>query len=441
MPRLPLALLLLVSLASAAQAQKRSAPTVPDSGAPALSAKERAIADRIPRQQAAAITLLEQVVNINSGTLNVDGVRAVGRVFQEELERLGFATRWASMPESMHRAGHLFAVRKGPAGQGRRVLLLGHLDTVFEPSSPFQRFERQDTLVRGPGVNDMKGGVVVILSALRALEAEGALDGATITVALMGDEESTADPLSVARADLVEAAKASDVILGFEGSTFTDAVVARRGFSSWRLVAHGKQAHSQGIFTNGNGAIYELARILDAFRRELGGEQYLTFNPGVLLGGTQVAYDTVALGGTVAGKLNIIAPEAVAAGDLRFISEDQKRRAQQRMREIVARHLEGTSAEITFLDDTPAMEPKPGNYALLRELDRVSRAVGGGPVAAQDPGSRGAGDISFVAAYGDALDGLGTLGGGDHSPEEHMNLNAMPVLTQRVAVLLYRLTR
>ena len=321
------------------------------------------------------------------------------------------------------------------------MLLLGHLDTVFEPSSPFQRFERQDTLVRGPGVNDMKGGVVVIVSALRALEAEGALDGATITVALMGDEESTADPLSVARGDLVEAAKASDVILGFEGSTFTEAVVARRGFSSWRLVAHGRQAHSQGIFTNGNGAIYELARILDAFRRELGGERYLTFNPGVLLGGTQVAYDTVALGGTVAGKLNIIAPEAVAAGDLRFISEDQKRRAQQRMREIVARHLEGTSAEISFLDDTPAMEPKPGNYALLRELDRVSRAVGGGPVAAQDPGSRGAGDISFVAAYGDALDGLGTLGGGDHSPEEHMNLNAMPVLTQRVAVLLYRLTR
>lgn len=427
MPTLLLALLLAAAL-------------VPAAGAQTLSSKERAIARRIPAQQAADLALLERVVSINSGTLNVEGVRAVGRIFQLELERLGFTARWEALPDSLHRAGHLIAERKGRAGRGRRLLLLGHLDTVFEPDSPFQRFERQDTLVRGPGVNDMKGAVVMIISALKALKAEGALDGSTITVALMGDEESTGEPVSVARAALVEAAKRSDVVLGFEGSTFTEAVVARRGFTGWKLVAHGKQAHSQGVFTDGNGAIYELARILDGFYREVRGERYLTFNPGVMLGGTQVSFDTLALAGTAAGKLNIIAPEAVAAGDLRFISDDQQQRARERMQAVVGEHLPGTSAEITFTGDSPAMEPKPGNYTLLRELDAVSRALGAGPVEAQDPGTRGAGDISFVAGQADALDGLGTLGGGDHSPAEYMNLKAMPVLTQRVALLIYRLT-
>lgn len=427
MPTLLLALLLAATLAPAA-------------GAQALSSKERAIARRIPARQAADLALLERVVNINSGTLNVEGVRAVGRVFQLELERLGFTARWEPLPDSLHRAGHLIAERKGRAGRGRRLLLLGHLDTVFEPDSPFQRFERQDTLVRGPGVNDMKGAVVMIISALTALKAEGALDGASITVALMGDEESTGEPVSVARAALIEAAQRSDVVLGFEGSTFTEAVVARRGFTGWKLLAHGQQAHSQGIFTDGNGAIYELTRILDGFYREVRGERYLTFNPGIMLGGTQVSFDTLALAGTAAGKLNIIAPEAVAAGDLRFISDDQQQRARERMQAVVAAHLPGTSAEITFTGDSPAMEPKPGNYTLLRELDAISRALGAGPVEAQDPGTRGAGDISFVAGQADALDGLGTLGGGDHSPAEYMNLKAMPVLTQRVALLIYRLT-
>jgi glutamate carboxypeptidase len=427
MPRFLPALLLIASFAPAA-------------GAQTLSSKERAIARRIPGHQAADLALLERVVNINSGTHNLDGVRAVGQVFADEFRRLGFAVRWVPLPDSLQRAGHLIAERKGRKGRGRRVLLLGHLDTVFERDSPFQRFERQDTLVRGPGVNDMKGAIVMMISALKALLAEGALDGTTITVALMGDEESTGEPVSVARAALADAASQSDVVLGFEGSTYTEAVVARRGFTAWRLEAHGKQAHSQGIFQEGNGAIYELSRILDGFYREVRGEPNLSFNPGVILGGTQVSFDTAALTGTAAGKLNIIAPEAVAAGDLRFISSDQEQRAREAMQKVVEQHLPGTSAELTFSGSSPAMEPKAGNYTLLRELDAVSRGLGSGPVGAQDPATRGAGDISYIAAQADALDGLGTLGGGDHSPDEYLNLKAMPVLTQRAAILIYRLT-
>jgi glutamate carboxypeptidase len=427
MPRFLSALLLIASFAPAA-------------GAQTLSSKERAIARRIPGHQAADLALLERVVNINSGTHNLDGVRAVGQVFADEFRRLGFAVRWVPLPDSLQRAGHLIAERKGRKGRGRRVLLLGHLDTVFERDSPFQRFERQDTLVRGPGVNDMKGAIVMMISALKALLAEGALDGTTITVALMGDEESTGEPASVARAALADAASQSDVVLGFEGSTYTEAVVARRGFTAWRLEAHGKQAHSQGIFQEGNGAIYELSRILDGFYREVRGEPNLSFNPGVILGGTQVSFDTAGLTGTAAGKLNIIAPEAVAAGDLRFISSDQEQRAREAMQKVVEQHLPGTSAELSFSGSSPAMEPKAGNYTLLRELDAVSRGLGSGPVGAQDPATRGAGDISYIAAQADALDGLGTLGGGDHSPDEYLNLKAMPVLTQRAAILIYRLT-
>src|SRR5262249_12084140 len=207
--------------------------------------KERAISRRIPGYQAADLALLERAVNINSGTHNLEGVRAVGQVFGEEFKRLGFTGRWVPLPDSLQRAGHLSAGRKGRKGRGRRILRLGHLDTVCEADSPFQRFERQDTMVRGPGVNDMKGGIVMMISALKALRAEGALDGATITVALMGDEEDTGEPASVARAALVDAASRSDVVLGFEGSTYTQAGVARRGVTSSRLQAHGKQGPSQ----------------------------------------------------------------------------------------------------------------------------------------------------------------------------------------------------
>lgn len=111
--------------------------------------------------------------------------------------------------DSVSRAGHLFAERKGT--RGKRILLIGHLDTVFEKENPFQRFERiSPTAARGPGALDMKGGDIAILHALKALQSAGALEGAHITVAFTGDEENPGEPVSVARRDLIEAAKQSD---------------------------------------------------------------------------------------------------------------------------------------------------------------------------------------------------------------------------------------
>ncbi len=406
-----------------------------------LSPVEQAIATHVDSHVADAETLLEQVVNMNSGTMNHEGIRDVGSIFQQEFDALGFSTRWIGMPDSVNRAGHLFAERIGT--RGRRVLLIGHLDTVFEPGDPFQELSREGSTATGPGVVDMKGGIVAMVHALAALDAVGALDGATIRVALIGDEEFAGLPLELSRGDLVAAAQESDVALGFEGGETGRAVVARRGSSAWTLEVSGQQGHSSLIFGErfGSGAIFEAARILHRFHDEVRGPEYLTFNPGIILGGTDVDYNSTDNRGTSFGKTNVIAQRVVVDGGLRFISEEQKEAAREQMRAIVADHLPGTSAEVFFKDKYPAMPPTEGNQALLVLLDQVSRELGQGPVEPFDPAERGAADISFVAPYVDGLDGLGPFGSGAHTPDEQLDLVSLPAVTKRAALVIYRLTR
>ena len=394
----------------------------------------------IAGDRAAQVAFLARVVNIPSGTMNHEGVRRTGREFQRALDSLGFATRWIAMPDSVNRAGHLFAEHRGAPGRAT-LLLIGHLDTVFE--GPGQQWSQQDTIGRGAGSGDMKGGNVVILWALKAMRAAGVLDSANIIVALTGDEESAGEPLSVSRGDLIAAARRSDVALAFEGGSRGTAVVARRGSSSWLLTVTGTQAHSSGVFSQGvgYGAIYEAARILDGFRERLAGQPNLTFNPGVIVGGTDVTFDTARLEGTAAGKENIVAKRVVVPGDLRFLSNEELERARAVMREVVSKPLPGTKSEIRFFDSYPAMSPTAANYALLATYDSVSRALGYGPVEAFDPGRRGAGDVSFVAPVVDALDGLGALGSGSHSPDERVSLPGLVMQTERAALLIHRLSQ
>ncbi|MFQ5702659.1 MAG: M20/M25/M40 family metallo-hydrolase [Gemmatimonadales bacterium] len=407
-----------------------------------LSTVERQIAEYVDAHNEEAVGLLERVVNINSGTMNHEGVRAVGRVFRSEFDELGFSTRWMPL-DNIDRAGHLFAEIRGD--RGRKLLLIGHLDTVFPEDSPFQRFERDGTMARGPGTEDMKAGDVIILYALKALRAAGALDGATIVVALTGDEEDTGEPLDATRRYLIDAAKRSDVALGFEGGVggMHTATVARRGYTGWSLRVSGKRGHSSLIFgaQYGSGAIYETARILNSFREELAGEEYLTFGPGIIVGGTAASYDTAHARGTAFGKTNVIPQTVTVAGDLRTLTVEQRDRTKAKMQEIVARHLPLTSAEITFRDSYPPMAPTAGNRDLLAMLDRVNRDMGYGPIETVDPGRRGAADISFATAYVDGLAGLGAFGSGGHTPEEMVDLRSVPVATKRAAILIYRLTR
>ena len=405
-----------------------------------LSRLEKKILKQVSLNQENAIIFLEKVVNINSGTLNKKGVRMVGDVFRNAFDDINFSTQWMEMPEEMNRAGHLFAYKKG--SKGKKLLLIGHLDTVFEENSPFQTFERRDSIAYAPGGNDMKGGNVVMLYALKALDDLNLLNKSTITVALTGDEESTGKPLSISRKDLIEAAKNSDIALGFENSTgYNNATIARRGSSGWSVTTTGVRAHSSGIFRDsiGAGAIFEMGRILHKFYEEVRGEELLTFNPGNLMGGTFVNYDENKAEGVIFGKTNVIPQIAKVNGGLRFISEEQKERARNKMRLIVKESLPYTTATISFTDSYPAMQPSEGNRKLLKLLSDVSLSLKQGEVHPYDPGKRGAADVSFVADYVDALDGLGTMGSGAHTPNETVNLKTIEALISRTAIFIHRL--
>lgn len=392
-----------------------------------------------------ALALLERAVNINSGTLNFRGVKAVADLFMPEFEKLGFTVRWSD-GAAWGRAGHLIATRRGN-GRGPKILLIGHLDTVFEQDSPFQRFARiaYDS-AKGPGTTDMKGGDVVVLLALRALEDAGVLDDLQITAVFTGDEEFAGKPIDVARRDLVEAADWADIALGFEDGPNEPhvAVIARRGSTNWFVHASGTPSHSSQLFQPdvGSGAIYEIARILTAFHDSLRTEPKLTFNPGFIVGGTTVAFDSAQMRGTAFGKTNVVAESASVAGDLRALTPEQLVRAKAAMQRIVARHYPQTNATISFDDGYPPFAPTDGNARLLALLDQSSRDAGFPPVTAVDPLKAGAADISFVAGRVDmAIDGLGLKGRGDHTTDETADLSMLAVQAKRAAVLLGRLAK
>ncbi|MGZ5198150.1 MAG: M20/M25/M40 family metallo-hydrolase [Telluria sp.] len=409
-----------------------------------LSPVEQQIVAAIQSHNAEAITLLERAARINSGTMNLKGVREVGDVFRQQFDELGFRTQWIDMPAEVGRAGHLVATRSGT--RGKRLLLLGHLDTVFEADSKVPLWQPEGDTVRGQGVADMKAGDVAIIEALRALKQVGALDNTTISVMFTGDEEEAGNPKSVSRGDMVALAKQSDIALGYEGMVgdrngAPRATVGRRATAFFELDVKGRQGHSSAVFGGaGYGAVYEAARILDAFRQQVP-EPGLTFNPGVILGGTEVAFDDANSRGSAFGKTNVIANTVTVKGDLRYLDYSQRDRAQARMCEIVAQSLPGASASISFRDSYPPMAVTPGNLKVLEAYSQASFDAGLGAVGAVPAEARGAGDIQFVAPYVDSLDGLGATGGGAHSPEERLDLASIQRAAIRSAILIYRLTR
>jgi glutamate carboxypeptidase len=417
-------------------------PTLLAGNVAALDATEARIVAAIEAGQADAIALLEETVNINSGTMNVAGVRAVGAVFAREFSAAGFTTRWVD-GTPFGRGGHLVAER---GSHGPRVLLIGHLDTVFASDSEFQRFERVDKrYVSGPGVSDMKGGNVVMLQAVRALAAAG-VDGLQLRVVLTGDEEARGEPLALSNEALLEAGRWADYALGFEDgdSDPRTAVTARRSSSRWRLTVTGRAAHSSQIFREdiGFGAALELARILDGWRRELSVIPNLTFNPGLVMAGTDIEHDVANTRGDVFGKGNVIARSAVATGGLRAISPQQIEDAERIMRRIVSDSLGQTSAAVSFEHGYPPMAPSAGNDRLLAEYTAISEELGYGPVVAVDPRRAGAADISFVAGLVEgALDGLGLMGSGGHTVDERADLATLPQQSARAALLLHRMAR
>jgi glutamate carboxypeptidase len=408
----------------------------------ALTAEQQKIVASVNANEQYSTALLKELVDINSGTLNPAGVRKVADVLRPQFASLGFSCRWIPM-EEVHRAGHLVCSREGKTG--KRVLLIGHMDTVFEPDSPFQKFEEKDGKTVGPGSADMKGGLVIMLSALKALNENHDLDGTSITAFLTGDEERPGEPLAIARRDLIAAGKSSDAALEFEGGVQNGgqdaASIARRSAYTWILTTTGKTAHSSGVFGKGvgDGAIYEMSRILYRFDQELH-DPGLTYNVGLIVGGTQASYDPSTATASASGKVNVVPAKAQAVGDMRTVTDEQYKRTQEKMLKIISEHLLGTSAEIEFKDGYPSMPETDGNKALLKDLNKVNRELGMDIMEPLDPSRRGAGDLSFVAPYVASISGLGSYGAGAHAPGESINMKRQPEQTRRVALYLYELT-
>jgi len=414
-----------------------------------LSKAEAKMAATVDSEYERSVALLERMVNQNSGTLNFDGVRKIADMMRAELEPMGFTVEWIDM-SAAQRSGHLVATKSGKKGT-KRLLLIAHLDTVFEPDSPFQTFVRKkdgkSDLAEGPGAGDDKGGMTVIVAALRAMQAAGTLKDANIEIHMTGDEEDAGDPIEVTRAPLIAAGKRADVALDFEGLVRDQGrdmgSIARRSSNSWKLEVSGATGHSSLIFspTYGDGAAFELSRILHRFRTELP-ETNLTFNVGLIAAGQEAGVDAGGIRATAAGKTNIIPGIALARGDFRTLSEEQTARVKTKMLAIVADNAPKTKATISFdQGGYPAMAPTDGNRALLDRLNSVNRDMGLAEMPALDPLKRGAGDISFVAGDVDGLAGLGTYSFGDHAPGETVDLDSIRRQAKRAAILMSRLAR
>ena len=410
-----------------------------------LSRAEQTMMTTIDAEQQRTLSMLERWVDQNSGTMNKAGVEAVRDMVEPEFKQLGFRTEWIDM-SAVGRAGHLVARHVG-SRSGKRLLLIGHLDTVFEADSPFQRWQQQGDQARGPGSGDDKGGDAVVIAALRAMQAAGTLKKANITVFLTGDEEDAGRPLAISRRDLIAEGRQADVALDFEDLAVEDGPdgpmdmgsTARRSAGSWTLTVTGRAAHSAGVGAGNYGAIYELARIIDQFRRELP-EDKLTYNVGLVGGGQTATLDADKIRLEATGKTNIIAATAVARGDLRAISQDQIDRVEAKMQAIVAQPLAGARAEISFEPDIyPPMPPTAGNRAILAELNGVNRDMGLAEMGELDASKRGAGDISFVASEVSGLAGLGPSSDGSHTASETVDIPSIFKQAKRAAILMSRL--
>ena len=410
----------------------------------ALDKNEREIVKQVEQNMPQALEEIKQAVNINSDSLNIEGVKKVGAIATEQLKAIGFEVEWLD-GSAFNRAGHVLATHKSKNPDAIKILMIGHLDTVFAKHDNFTTYKQIDEhTASGPGVADMKGGNTIIITALKSLQALNLLENVSVKVLLTGDEESSGRPLSLSKKAIVDAAIWADVALGFENgdNNIKTAMAARRGYTGWTLNVTANAAHSSQIFSDnvGYGAIYEASRILNNFREQLATQPNLTFNPGLIVGGTNADYDSANSSATAFGKSNVIAQTVHVAGDLRALSPKQVEGAKKVMQQVVTKSLNGSQAELIFEDGYPPMGLTEGNKKLLALYSQASQDLGYNKVVAANPRNAGAADISFAANHVDmALDGLGLMGSGAHTKNETADLTSLNKNTAKTALLVYRL--
>lgn len=350
-------------------------------------------------RESAAITLLERLVVQNSFTDNPQGGAVVAEMLATELRSIPEISSVRLIPSDKY-APHLVATTDDTTPNF--IALVGHLDTVF-PSGTFEGFRRDGALLRGPGVLDMKGGLVVVLEALRALSHVGVLSNVPLRLVIVSDEEVGSPEgrfviereLAGARAALVfEAGRAKDVV-----------ITSRRGTGSARALATGKSAHSGNAHAEGANAIRALCRFVEEAEQLTDYARGVTVNVGIIRGGT---------------SKNTVPDQAEALLDLRYErladSETLIARLEDAARRVA---IPGTTVTLTKQLARPPLERTDANVALYQAYAACARDAGLGDGEAPLVG--GGSDAATTAALGiTSIDGLGPRGAGFHTHDERV---------------------
>lgn len=399
---------------------------------PALTADELALSQWLDGQEDDMVEMIERITNINSGSLNKPGVNEMADIFSRELQQLGFSIstlpgetiEMPSCPGSNYNIDVADHVLASKAGNGTRLLLMGHLDTVFPLNSPFQTFRREGDMMYGPGVSDMKGGLVVMLYALKALNEFAHLQDKSITLLLNSDEE--VGSLS-SRKYLEQQALLHDYGLVYEPGT--SLVRQRKGLGQARFVITGKASHAGAAHEQGRSAIKELAYKIVEIERMTDYESGVTVNVGVVNGGE---------------ARNTIAPCAEALIDLRYPQAQQGLDAVAQFEDIFASVYSYAvdSGEISTESWTnlhrPPKIPTPESDYLLQKTLSISKLLGQ-TIGVGDSG--GGTDGSLTQAVGlPTLDSLGGSGSGAHSDREEGRISSLVERAKLSAILIHRLT-
>lgn len=399
---------------------------------PALTADELALSQWLDGQEDDMVEMIERITNINSGSLNKSGVNEMADIFSRELQQLGFSIstlpgetiEMPSCPGSNYNIDVADHVLASKAGNGTRLLLMGHLDTVFPLNSPFQTFRREGDMMYGPGVSDMKGGLVVMLYALKALNEFAHLQDKSITLLLNSDEE--VGSLS-SRKYLEQQALLHDYGLVYEPGT--SLVRQRKGLGQARFVITGKASHAGAAHEQGRSAIKELAYKIVEIERMTDYESGVTVNVGVVNGGE---------------ARNTIAPCAEALIDLRYPQAQQGLDAVAQFEDIFASVYSYAvdSGEISTESWTnlhrPPKIPTPESDYLLQKTLSISKLLGQ-TIGVGDSG--GGTDGSLTQAVGlPTLDSLGGSGSGAHSDREEGRISSLVERAKLSAILIHRLT-
>ena len=400
-----------------------------------LDAEENELRVALEAEAPAMEATLSEWVAINTGSWNPSGLERLAALLADALAALEFAVEVEpgaspGLPGLEDaRTGPLLVARREarrpPLGRATRVLLVGHYDTVFEPDSPFQELRRgASQRATGPGVADMKGGLVVLFWALRGLARTGDLDRADWTVLLNADEEIGS---LVSRGAIEREAQRAEYGFVFEAAQDGGAMVrSRRGLGQFHLDIDGTAAHAGSSHAKGRSALAELAHKILQIEALTDYDRGITLNVGVARGGS---------------KRNIVPDHAEAWVDLRYDRAEQGEQIRRELEAIAQRaQVDGTRTTLWGTLHRPPKAATPEMAGLLEAHAGVAEALGIGLPAPVHAG--GGTDGSLMAAVGlPTLDSMGVVGADAHTRLEHLELQSLPERAILAALLLRRLIR